>query len=123
MLEWIDVFTTVALGLILRFGVPVFFTGFLLWALKRLDERWQLDAEKTRLMQLAQTTHQVPACWEVRQCSPELRANCLAYQHPEVACWQVMRQMSGRLPERCLTCQVFRMAPVLRPQPAHAHSA
>jgi hypothetical protein len=119
MLEWIDVFTTIALGLILRFGIPAIFTGLLLWLLKRLDERWQLDAEKTRLMQLAQTANQTATCWDVRKCAPELRAQCLAYQHPEVPCWQVMRQFSGRLPERCLTCQVFRSAPV--PQPLLVH--
>jgi len=122
MLDWIDVLTIIALGLLLRFGIPVFFTGLLLWLLKRLDERWQLDAEKTRLMQLAQTAASTPKCWETIQCAPELRVGCMAYQHPDVPCWQVKRQFSGHLPDRCLTCQVFRMAPMPQPLPTQVQS-
>jgi hypothetical protein len=119
MLEWIEVFTTIALGLILRFGIPVGLTGLILWSLKQLDQNWQLEAEKVRLTQLAASLDQRPKCWEVRHCSPEMQAQCPAYQRPDLACWQVQRQITGRLPERCLACQVFRNAPVVQPHIAH----
>ena len=118
MLEWIDVFTTIALGLFMRFGIPLFLTGVLVWWLRRLDLRWQAEAEEARRIQLKEImAHRTP-CWEMRKCSPELRASCPAYQRNDLPCWQVWRETTGRLPERCIDCIVFKNAPLPQPQPA-----
>jgi hypothetical protein len=108
-LEWIDVLVAIATGLVLRFGIPVVFTGLLIWWLRRLDIRWQAEAEETGRLRLAQISR--TPCWEIRHCSEESRASCPAYQHQDTPCWQVMRQITGRLPERCFDCPVFRNAP------------
>ncbi len=121
MLEWIDVFVALTVALLLRFGVPLGLTGVLIWWLRKLDLRWQAEAEETRHVQLAAATAQLAHCWEVRGCTPEMRASCPAYQRNDLPCWQVMRLATGRLPERCFDCKVFRDAPApnLKLRPAH----
>ena len=113
-LEWIDVFMAVATGLMLRLGIPAIFTGMLIWWLRRLDIRWQAEAEQAHQILLSEVA-QTP-CWEIRRCSEERRAACPAYQHNELPCWQIMRRATGRMPPACLDCHVFRNAPV--PVPA-----
>lgn len=119
MLEWIDVFTTIALGLCLRFGIPLALTAVLVWWLRRIDLRWQAKAEEAHWAQVSTAALALPHCWEVRNCPPELRDRCPAYLRSEAPCWQVMRQMTGRMPARCFDCKVFRDAPVPQLQPAH----
>lgn len=111
MLEWVDAFTAVVMAFFLRLGVPLVLTAILVWWLRRLDLRWQSEAEELHRIQLAHAEPQTP-CWKVKSCSPERRATCAAYQHNEKPCWQVMRGAEGRLPDRCLTCTVFSDAPV-----------
>lgn len=98
---------SVIAGLLLRFGLPVLVTLFLVWIFRRLDSRWQAEAE-------AIPGEAVPnrGCWKVHNCPEEKRAGCAAYQHQDKPCWQVHREISGRLPERCFGCEVFRTAPV-----------
>ncbi|HKZ70327.1 MAG TPA: hypothetical protein VJ020_09625 [Anaerolineales bacterium] len=114
MLEWIDVITTIALGLLLRFGIPLAVTGLLVWWLRRVDLQWQAKAEDAYRAPL-NAALAWPPCWEVRNCPPELREKCAAYLQSGLPCWQVMRKTTGRLPERCFDCLVFRNAPVARP--------
>lgn len=94
-------------GLLLRLGIPIGLTALLVWLLKRLDERWRTEAQHSP------TEPQIgnPGCWEINQCPPERRAQCDAYAHPEIPCWQYFRLRNhGLLLERCLTCKVFRGA-------------
>jgi hypothetical protein len=102
-------FGTTLLGLILRLGIPLGFTILMVYLLKRMDDQWQGEALVTAAKARVKNT----GCWLVNQCPPELRANCTAYAHPEIACWQFYRQgNSGFMLEKCLDCQVFRGAPV-----------
>lgn len=103
----------VVLGLTIRFGVPLLFTGLAAWALRRLDRRWQSQAEHLRPKPLG--IGAAPAetrCWETMDCPDENRIGCPAYARPGSACWQVFRELTGLLPERCLGCDVFLNAPV-----------
>lgn len=115
MLEWIDVFTTIALGLFLRFGIPLALTALLVWWLRRIDLRWQAQAEQAHWVQVSAADIAQPRCWEARNCPPELREKCAAYLQSGLPCWQVMRKVTGRLPERCFDCQIFRAAPAMKP--------
>jgi hypothetical protein len=119
MLDGLSVVVTVIVGLLLRFGIPLGLTGFILFVLTRLDETWQAEAEQARRAALSAAAVSRPPCWEVRGCPPDARAQCAAFQNPGEACWQVMRTQTGRLPQRCLACQVFRSAPILHPQIGH----
>lgn len=92
-------------GVAVRLAIPILLTVLGVALLRRLDAHWQQQA--------AETPHPVekPACWETRQCPPELRASCPGYASP-LPCWQVRRMANGYLREECFDCQVFRKAPV-----------
>jgi hypothetical protein len=47
-----------------------------------------------------------PPCWQVKNCSPELRAECAAYKQPDIPCWLSLQIAGQPLPEGCATCQV-----------------
>jgi hypothetical protein len=100
---------TVVAGLLLRLGLPLVVTAGAIWLLRRLDARWQAEAE--------QTSTQVPVvpverCWEVKQCPPEKVVHCPAYLDQGAPCWQQLRDGSGHLQERCLACELFARAVV-----------
>lgn len=92
-------------GVAVRLAIPILLTLLVVALLRSLDARWQQQAaEAPRLLEK-------PACWEIKKCSPELRAACVGYTSP-LACWQVRRMANGYLRDECLDCQVFRKAPV-----------
>jgi hypothetical protein len=95
-------------GVVLRLAIPIAITLAFIWALRRLDERWQAEAKPdTELVQVKN-----PGCWKINKCTPEMRARCNAYAHPETPCWQYFREQNhGHLQERCLGCKVFKEAP------------
>jgi hypothetical protein len=99
-------------GLILRFGIPLGLTALAAWGLRRLDARWQAESEALR--QRAQplgAAARWPRCWEVHDCPRTDKENCPAYGRTDVPCWQVFREVNGRLREPCLSCQLFRDVP------------
>jgi len=100
----------IIIGLLLRFGIPVGLTAALVWLLKRLDSRWQAEAESNTDLKRSPVVN--PGCWKIRACPKSERARCKAYARPEEPCWQVFRVQDGRLADKCLLCQVFRQAPV-----------
>ena len=104
---------TFFLGLLLRFGVPIVITTILIIGLTRLDEHWQVEA-KAQLTQASMTglLARNVGCWEINKCPPEKLRTCAAYKNPETPCWQIFRDKSGLLQDRCLLCKVFREAPV-----------
>lgn len=103
----------VALGLALRFGVPILFTALVALGLRRLDRRWQQDAEHRRPAALGLGAAAVEVrCWEKTDCPDEKRRGCPAFARPATPCWQVFREMNGFLPKTCLGCDVFLTAPV-----------
>ena len=117
-----DPFTTVinvVLGLLLRLGLPVLVTAGAIWLLRRVDARWQHEAEQTRTQALQGS---VPRCWELRDCPPERAVECAAYCDRSQPCWQTFRDPQGNLQQRCLACQLFQQAAVPtsnRPQVLH----
>lgn len=74
----------------------------------------QTQIDKERLHHLKD--HQVLAtecCWLINDCPPEIRDACVAYQNPDIPCWQHFRsEGGGPLMSNCLECGVFRVAPV-----------
>lgn len=105
---------TFLIGIGVRLAVPLGITIVLVALLRRLDARWQAEAEQAQA-QLAQAP--VTPCWEAKGCSPEQRATCPAFRQNNIACWQVKRLTTGRLPDLCLECAVFRNAPAVVPAP------
>lgn len=106
-METITAVLAVISGFVLRLAIPIAITAVAIYFLKRLDHRWQTDAEKQLLLPVVEK----PKCWEINGCSAEMRAACAGYQS-EQPCWQALRKENGYLQERCLGCDVFRKAPV-----------
>lgn len=98
-------FFAVAFGFLLRLGIPVGLSILIGWLLRRLDARWQAEAE-SELAQLQARTTPAP-CWEVHHCPPGMRQRCPAYNQPNVPCWEHQRA-NGQLQAACLTCKVRR---------------
>lgn len=96
----------IILGVLLRIGIPAAVTTLIFLLLRRLDKRWQKEAEAIPVI-----SSQRP-CWETKGCSKEKRQNCPAFSQTGVPCWQVFRTKNGLLREECLGCEVFRQAPV-----------
>lgn len=91
-------------GLLLRLAIPIVLTILLIFFLRKLDARWQKEAQTLDL------AIQKPECWKTNGCPPEQIANCIGAQSP-LPCWQAFRLPNGYLQEECLTCKVFTEAP------------
>jgi hypothetical protein len=106
-METVMAVLAVITGFALRLAIPIAITAIAIYFLKRLDNHWQTEAEE----QLLRPVVEKPRCWEVKGCTPEMRATCTGYQS-EQPCWQAFRKENGYLQERCLGCDVFRKAPI-----------
>jgi hypothetical protein len=113
-MEWFSTLTSVIIGFALRFGIPIAVTFLIVYALRRLDERWQAEAKAESQAALVSARVNEKRCWEVKGCSEESLTKCpaAASQQP---CWQTFRSPNGHLREGCLGCEVFLKAPVPTP--------
>src|SRR3972149_3084304 len=110
-MEWLHPLAAFVIGLGLRLCGSLRGAILVVSLLRRLDARWQVGAEQRRAL-IAAGVARGPRCWELRNCPPERRANCLAYAQPGFPCWQVFRGSEGQLREACLECDVFTQAPL-----------
>lgn len=99
-------------GLLLRIGIPVGVTAILVYALRRLDQSWQREAQQatkseTRKTSLFAQIH----CWGTHKCPQGDRDECPAFLENNQPCWQVFRDGFGDLRQKCLDCPVFRTVP------------
>lgn len=94
----------VAAGLLVRLAIPIAVTAVLIYGLRKLDARWQAEAQ-------APVPVEKPKCWEIKGCSPEDVENCIAGRS-SLPCWQVYRRPNGYLRDECISCEVFRHAPI-----------
>jgi hypothetical protein len=92
------------IGLLLRLAIPIAATVLVVYILRRLDKRWQAEAEQPIEIEK-------PECWKAKGCSPDQVQNCTAAK-ALIPCWQVKRLPNGYLNDDCLSCPVFIEAPV-----------
>ena len=104
-MEAISSLLAIVAGLLLRLALPILGTGLLIYLLRKLDARWQTEA------QLAPLSAPQIECWKVKGCSPEQQKNCTAATSP-LPCWQIYRLPNGYLREKCISCEVFTNAPI-----------
>ena len=114
-MDWIEGVVAIGLGLLIRVGIPVLITILLVRFLRRLDDRWQAEAEAKGAQAVEAAQARNIGCWEIKECAPEQKATCQAFAHPEAPCWQIFRGGDGHLQERCVGCEVFRKSPVPAP--------
>lgn len=98
-------FLYIIVGLLLRLAIPIAATILLVFLLRKLDERWQAEAE------IQHQAVQKPECWKILGDTPQQTADAGAYTS-DLPCWQVYRLPNGYLHEECLSCQVFTEAPI-----------
>lgn len=104
------------LGLVVRLGLPLLVTLLVVLGLRRLDGRWQKEAELERGLLVRDEER----CWKEQGLSmDESKVRAAESGKP---CWQIHRLSNGYLREACLDCEVFinAPAPVLKPSKAHA---
>jgi len=94
-------------GFAIRLAIPIAITAIAIYLLRRLDARWQAEAKTEALQPVVEK----PRCWEINNCTPEMRATCPGYSS-EVPCWQARRKENGYLQEKCLGCAIFQKAPI-----------
>ena len=101
---------------LLRLGVPLLITLAVGYGLRRLDARWQAEAQ-ARLEQ-----EEVPAelkalkmseqpCWEIKGCDEAKRAQCPACKAWDIPCWVARLRATGQLPAACHNCDLFSLSP------------
>lgn len=97
------------IGILLRLGIPIGISILVFHLLRRLDARWQKQANILPVVAAGQKP-----CWEVKNCAQEKQKTCPAAQHPDIPCWHTFRSKEGILRDACLDCSVFSqtMAPV-----------
>lgn len=49
----------------------------------------------------------LPACWRLKECPEELRADCPVAQSPGKRCWEIARRKARFI--HCRTCQICRI--------------
>ena len=99
---WSDTFVVVSMFL-LRVGIPIALTIALgKWLEKKLAPRQERAAPRAnaKVIQLH--------CWDVRRCAPAVRAQCSAYQHPELPCWLAIQADGGRVRAECFACSFYK---------------
>ena len=92
-------------GLLVRLAIPIAGTAILIYFLRKLDARWQIEA-KTSAVPV-----QKPECWKIKGCPPAQSKNCAA-PSSLLPCWQVYRQPNGPMRAECISCRIFVDAPI-----------
>lgn len=132
-MNWfIDTATIIGL-FVFRLGVPLLITLAVGYLLRRLDARWEAEAEQWR-EKAAEVERQpvvekrspllrlpfpqpIPLstaadifgqpCWELKDCDPALLSGCPAHQHPDEPCWLARWEAKGDIPAVCYNCHIF----------------
>lgn len=105
----------VLLGLFVRLFVPLSVTALVVFFLRKLDARWQAEAEKERKTLVSDNE----LCWKEQGLSAEEMVK--RAESCDEACWQTHRLSNGYLREACLDCEVFLSAPAPAVKHSHAH--
>ena len=110
----------VMVGLFLiRLGIPLAITVLVTWALRRVDSRWQAEAEARQLNMAVSDGEIAPSavltlaarkepCWEYRGCPDADRSKCPACGPTDLPCWMARLRAEGKLPGRCYGCDRFK---------------
>ena len=104
-METITSVLAIIAGLLLRLAIPIAGTILVVTLLRKLDARWQREA------QLSPLPVAKIECWKVKGCTAAQKKNCTAASSP-LPCWQVFREPNGYMRERCISCEVFIDAPI-----------
>ncbi len=107
----------------LRCIAPLVLTLVVAYVMNRLVDRWQAADDLSVTGQEELTVQpagggllggSLPVitipCWILRNCEPEARTDCPAFQHPGLPCWMVRSSKDGLLPAACTDCPIYSQA-------------
>lgn len=107
-------FITVAgiLGLfVLRLGVPILIVFGVGYWLRRLDARWEAEAQvavrKTVVMPEIELRPVEQPCWVLKNCPENAYTRCPVFLNPQQPCWLTRSRAEGTLPNACFQCVLF----------------
>lgn len=111
---------------VLRLGVPIAVTIGIVWGLRRLDGRWQADAQARHASRVVAEGLVAPEdvispmaaerpCWSENGCPPEKKRLCAACSATDIPCWMARLRADGKLPARCYGCARFKTRPAVQP--------
>jgi len=97
--------TLVIIGMfVLRLGVPFLIVLAVGYLLRRLDTRWEAEAQAEAQMRREMEASQQVPCWEEKGCPPEDYTLCPGYQYSHLPCWLARLRAQSRLPADCPDC-------------------
>lgn len=100
---WTETFVVISM-FVLRVGVPIALTFMLgKWLEKKLappKAKSESAHAKSKIIQLH--------CWDVKRCAPTVRAQCAAYQHPQLPCWLALQAEGGQVRAECFNCAFYK---------------
>jgi hypothetical protein len=95
---------------VVRVGIPVAVTLALgYWLEKKLQpakeqkERPALELTRRERSNKIIQLH----CWDLKHCESAKRAQCAAYQHPELPCWLALQVDGSKVRQGCFTCGLY----------------
>jgi hypothetical protein len=92
---------------ILRLGVPLLVTVALGYLLRRLDTRWEAEAQAEAKTRRKMEVAQQQPCWVEKGCSPEHYTRCPGYRFSHLPCWLARLRAQNQLPAGCPDCTRF----------------
>jgi hypothetical protein len=100
---------------LLRLGIPLAVTVGVGFLLRRLDRKWENEAQLLSEQPGPADPRSTAApdetpCWLFRNCSQEQRRACAAYRNQNLPCWLARLRVEGRLPSRCTACERYQPA-------------
>jgi hypothetical protein len=103
---------------VLRLGVPLAITLAVGYWLRRLDAKWQAEAQARWKANQAQREAKIEPqtelvkviqgpCWVLKGCPETVYPQCPAYHHSDIPCWLAWFQAERAIPARCYRCTLF----------------
>jgi len=118
-MDWLSQ-TAIIIGMFgLRLGVPLAITLLVGYWLRRLDAKWQAEAQArlaagqtqqkaTEEAELEMYRLLEQPCWLFKDCPSSLRLHCPAYrENHDTPCWLARYRAERAIPTECYRCKRF----------------
>lgn len=117
-MDWLEAAIYIGGLFILRLGVPLAIIVLIGYGLRKLDAKWQAEAQARLEAEQAATQEKSepdlefytvidPPCWVQKNCPDTLVSKCPAFQNRSIPCWMAWYRAEGRIPDRCYGCKLF----------------
>lgn len=89
---------------VLRLGVPLLIALTVGYLLRRLDSRWEAEAQsEAQLRREMEAAQEIP-CWEEKDCLEEDYMRCPGHAYSHLPCWLARLRAQSTLPAECPDC-------------------